>query len=206
MVHFLPFFLGLGGPSGASCGTTTPLPLSGGAAGFKSRLIASSRRSSEMQVKVHHWSSSYTTFGSQLAASEARGTWLVSLTDRARQRAARVTGAVTLGATPERQPEEYTRSRAPGLAYQILRHKLNLTYSLPFGAWSLDASRPAAQEKEGQVSITTPPSRGAEACVPEWSRVFLMNNDVRRCPYSLLLLDAGCTAGCDDDDDDDDKG
>ena len=25
-----------------------------------------------MQVKVHHWSSSYTTFGSQLAASEVR--------------------------------------------------------------------------------------------------------------------------------------
>ena len=28
-----------------------------------------------MQVKVHHWSSSYTTFGSQLAASDVGGAW-----------------------------------------------------------------------------------------------------------------------------------
>ena len=80
---FFALLLGLGRPvRRRSCGTTTPLPLSGGAAGFKSRLIASSRRSSEMQVKVHHWSSSYTTFGSQLAASEVRGERRLGTADR----------------------------------------------------------------------------------------------------------------------------
>ena len=39
---FCPSSLGLGGPSGASCGTTTPLPLSGGAALLAAAILATS--------------------------------------------------------------------------------------------------------------------------------------------------------------------